>query len=142
MNLPRLASPDAVALLLRLSLGSVFLAHGLLLKVFTYGFEGTLGFFASLGLPAIAAYLVIFGEILGGLALIFGVLVRPAALGLALIAFGSIWPHASAGWLFSNPGGGWEFPLFLAVASLAQAMLGAGRYRLALPAFVPAPLRA
>ncbi len=142
MNLSRLATPDAAALLLRLSLGSVFLAHGLLLKLMTFGLDGTVGFFASLGLPAIAAYLVIFGEILGGLALIAGVLVRPAALGLAVIAFGSIWPHASAGWVFSNAGGGWEFPLFLAVTSLVQAQLGAGRYRIALPGIVPAPRHA
>jgi uncharacterized membrane protein YphA (DoxX/SURF4 family) len=89
MNLSRLTSPDAAALLLRLGLGSVFLAHGLLLKVFTYGFDGTLGFFASLGLPAIAAYLVIFGEILGGLALIAGVLVGEGRRGLAVGALGS-----------------------------------------------------
>jgi len=41
--------------------------------------EGTVGFFASIGLPTIAAYLVIAGEILGGIALILGAFIRLAA---------------------------------------------------------------
>ena len=57
------------ALLTRLSLGGVLLSHGLL-KVFVFTIPGTVGYFESLGLPAMAAYLTIFAEIVGGSALI------------------------------------------------------------------------
>ena len=52
----------------RIALGVIFFAHGYFLKVETFTIEGTVGFFESIGLPAIAAYLVIAGEILGGIA--------------------------------------------------------------------------
>ena len=51
--------------LLRISLGVMFLAHGLLLKVLTFGMAGTAGFFVSLGLPAWTAYATAGGEIIG-----------------------------------------------------------------------------
>lgn len=47
------------AFVLRVSLGVMFLAHGLLLKVFIFTPAGTAGFFESLGLPAALAYLTI-----------------------------------------------------------------------------------
>lgn len=60
------------ALILRLSLGIMFLAHvGLKISVFTI--PGFVGFFASMGLPAILAYGVIALELLGGMALILGI---------------------------------------------------------------------
>ena len=71
------------ALLLRVSLGSLFLAHGLLLKVFTFTIPGTVGYFQSIGYPGFFAYLVIAGEIGGGLALILGIWTRPIALAVA-----------------------------------------------------------
>lgn len=124
-------SADLGATLLRLSLAAVFLAHGPYLKLAVFGLTGTVGFFESLGLPGFVAYLVIAGETLGGLALLFGVLVRPAALGLALISFGSVVAHADH-WLFSAPGGGWEYPVFLGLASLALALTGPGAFALRL----------
>jgi putative oxidoreductase len=127
-------STDQAALLLRVTLGLVFLAHGPYLKIFVFTVPGTVAFFESIGLPGFFAYLVIAGEALGGLALLAGVLVRPAALGLALISFGAIYPHAANGWLFTAPGGGWEYPAVLAAACLVQALLGAGRYALLKPA--------
>jgi hypothetical protein len=61
-------APFAV-FLLRISLGVLFLAHvGYKITVFTV--PGFVGYFASLGLPAVAAYLTIALELLGGLALI------------------------------------------------------------------------
>ena len=64
------------ALLLRVALGVMFLAHSLYLKVFVFTVAGTVGFFESLGLPAIVAYLTIAGEIFGGIALILGIQTR------------------------------------------------------------------
>jgi putative oxidoreductase len=109
------------ALLLRVSLGSLFLAHGLLLKVFTFTIPGTVGYFQSIGYPGFFAYLVIAGEIGGGLALILGVWTRPITL-----------QHVGNGWLFTNQGGGWEFPVFWTVALVGQALLGDGAFALRL----------
>ena len=63
------------ALLLRLTLGTAALSHGLM-KVFVFTPAGTAGFFESIGLPGPLAYLVIFAEVAGGLALILGLWTR------------------------------------------------------------------
>lgn len=118
------------ALLLRLSLGAMFVAHGLILKYFTFGLAGTAGFFESLGLPAFTAYLVFAAETLGGLALILGVQTRLVSLALIPVLAGALWVHAGNGWVFSGEGGGWEYPLFLIVASVVQALLGGGAFAL------------
>ncbi len=115
------------ATITRLSLGMVLLAHGLL-KVFVFTIPGTVGFFASLGLPAIVAYLTIFGEIVGGAALIAGLYSRLTALLSLPILLGATWTHAGNGWLFSNEGGGWEFPLLLVVLAIAVAVQGSGAF--------------
>jgi len=118
---------------LRIALGTIFLAHSAYLKLVVFTVPGTVAFFESLGLPAIAAYAVIVTEIVGGVLLITGIQVREAALALAAVSLGATWAHAGAGWLFTNPGGGFEYPLFLAVASLAQVFLGAGALRVRVP---------
>jgi putative oxidoreductase len=118
------------ALLLRLSLGILALAHGLL-KIFVFTIDGTVGFFASLGLPAFLAYATIIIEVFGGAALIAGYQTRIVSLALFPILIGSIvFGHWNAGWLFSNEGGGWEFPAFWAAALIVQALLGDGAFAL------------
>lgn len=111
---------------LRISLGIIFLAHSAYLKIFVFTVAGTVGFFESLGLPGIAAYGVMAAEIAGGIMLISGYRVREAALVLTLVSLGATWAHAGAGWLFTNTGGGWEYPLFLAAASFSLALMGPG----------------
>ena len=117
-------------LLLRLTLGGLFLAHaGLKLLVFTPA--GTAKFFASLGLPPALAFLVIAAEIIGGLALILGVWARIAAIALTPILLGAIFTvHGPAGFFFTSPQGGWEFPAFWIVALIVQALLGDGAFAL------------
>ncbi|NLS20709.1 hypothetical protein HGP16_29835 [Rhizobium sp. P40RR-XXII] len=61
----------------------MYLAHGVLLKLLTFGLPGVVGFFESLGLP---------------------------------------------GWPFNAPNGGWEYPAYLIVLSIAQFLLGDGRF--------------
>jgi len=125
------------AAVLRIGLGIIFIAHSAYLKLFVFTLPGTVAFFGSLGLPALAAYGVIVAEIVGGILLLLGIRVREAAVVLAVVALGATWAHLPAGWLFTNTGGGWEYPLFLAMASFAQALLGAGalRVRLSRPHF-------
>ena len=133
------------ALALRLALGSVLLSHGLL-KVLVFGLAGTVGFFASIGLPAVAAYLTIFGELAGGLALLLGVYTRLAAVLSIPILLGATWAHIGNGWVFNNQGGGWEYPALLVVLAAIVAVQGAGAYALGgiriVDAFVPRALRA
>lgn len=116
------------ALLLRVSLGVLLFAHGLLLKVFTFTIPGTVGYFQSIGFPGFFAYLVIAGEILGGIALILGVWTRAVALLALPILIGATLQHVPNGWLFSAAKGGWEFPAFWTVTLIVQALLGDGAY--------------
>ena len=116
------------ALLLRVSLGTLFLAHGLVLKVLTFGIPGTVGYFQSLGFPGSFAYLVMLGEIGGGLALILGAHTRVIALLLLPLMIGATLQHVGNGWVFSGNGGGWEFPVFWTVLLFVQALLGDGAY--------------
>lgn len=118
--------------LLRVSLGVMFIAHGLLLKFFTFGLAGTAAFFSSLGLPAWTAYATFAAETLGGAALVLGIKGRWVALALSPIPLGALFTaHAANGWVFSAPGGGWEYPAYLFVLSIAQFLLGDGAYSLA-----------
>ena len=118
------------ALLLRLTLGGLFLAHASL-KLFVFSPAGTAKFFGSIGLPPELAYLVITAEILAGIALILGIYTRWVALAAVPILLGAIFTvHGSAGFFFNNPNGGWEYPAFWIVALVAQALLGDGAYAL------------
>ena len=118
------------ALVLRVSLGVMYIAHSLVLKHFMYTLPGTAQFFASIGLPAALAYLTFWGELVGGLALLAGIGTRIVALGLIPILVGATWVHAGNGWVFSAANGGWEYPVFLIAASVVAALLGDGRYAL------------
>ena len=116
-------------LLLRLSLGVMFVAHGLL-KVLVFTPAGTVGYFASLVLPAAFAWLTMAAELGGGLLLILGIQVRWVALLQLPVILGALVVHSGNGWLFSSANGGWEFPAFWAVAQLVMALLGDGPYAL------------
>src|SRR6185503_20916125 len=87
---------------------------------------GTVKFFESLGLPGFSAYLTIAAEGIGGILLILGVKTRYAAAALVPVLLGASWVHWKNGWLFTNAGGGWEYPVFLAAAAVVQALLGDG----------------
>ena len=124
------------ALVLRLSLGLVFIAHGLL-KVLVFTLPGTVQFFDGAGFPGWMAYPVAFAEIGGGALLIAGVAVRQLSLLFLPILLGALWVHAGNGWVFSNPNGGWEFVGFLIVTTVVQALLGNGAFALRLDNGLP-----
>lgn len=120
---------DLAALLLRLSLGVMFLAHAWL-KISVFTVAGTVKFFESIGLPGPLAYLTIAAELIGGVLLIAGYRTRVVASALVPIALGATWAHAGNGWLFTAQNGGWEYPAFLVAATVVAALLGDGRYAL------------
>lgn len=118
------------AFLLRVTLGALFLAHAGL-KIFVFTPAGTAKFFESLGLPGALAYLIIAVEVLGGLMLIAGLFSRWAALALVPGMLGAIATvHGPAGFFFTNPNGGWEYPALWVVALIAVALLGDGAFAL------------
>lgn len=133
------------ALITRLSLGGILLSHGLL-KVLVFTVPGTVEYFASLGLPAVAAYLTMFAEVVGGAAILLGVYTRLAALLSIPLLLGALWAHAGNGWLFSSAGGGWEFPLLLVLLAGAVALQGGGSYAVRklplIDSLIPQALRA
>lgn len=130
MSFDERATTPYAALLLRVTMGVMFLGHGLLLKVMTFGLAGTMGYFGSIGYPPILGAVVAIAEVAAGIALIAGVWVRLVSLLALPIMIGAVIQHAGAGWLFNAPGGGWEFPAFWTAALLVQAGLGAGAHAL------------
>ena len=113
--------------LLRIHFGIILLAHGWL-KVYVFSIAGTVGYFSSIGLPPIIAYLVIFGELVGGLALILGIQTRLAAALAVPIVFGAAVMNGGNGWLHSASGGGWEYAASLTVIAVSLAIMGSGQY--------------
>lgn len=120
-------APDWGMLPLRLALGLVFLMHGYQ-KLFVFGLDGTTGFMAGLGIPApqIAAILVTALELLGGLALIVGLLTRWVALLLAADMAVAILVVKLKGGFFSPQGV--EFELILLAAAFTLAAMGPGGF--------------
>lgn len=117
------------ALLLRIALGVMFLAHGLT-KLLVFTLPGTAQFFAKIGFAGWLAYPVTFFEIGAGALLILGVWSRWIAVIAAVQLFVASSVHFGNGWGFGNPGGGWEYPVFLAVAAAVLALLGDGKFAL------------
>ena len=128
----------SAALLLRVTLGVMYIAHSVVLKAFIYGLQGTAGYFESIGLPGVLAYVVFTAELIGGVLLLAGWFTRAVSLALIPILIGATWVHSGNGWVFSNQGGGWEYPIFLIIASIVLALLAAPR-REGASASVPAP---
>ncbi|MEJ2185428.1 MAG: DoxX family protein [Gemmatimonadota bacterium] len=110
---------------LRIVVGLVFIMHGGM-KLFSYGLGGTTAFMHQVGipLPAVAAVVVTFVELLGGVALVLGLFTRWAGVLLAadmLVAILKVRLHGG----FFAPNG-FEHELTLLGAALTLAMLGAG----------------
>ncbi len=131
--LARILSTDAQlgSLLLRVPMGIIFIAHGAQ-KLFGafggYGLEGTGQWMASIGLEPgyLMALLAGSAEFFGGIALLLGLLTRPAAIVLAFTMVVAILAvHIGNGLFMSN--NGYEFGLALLAGSLALAILGGGR---------------
>ena len=117
------------ALVLRVALGLMFIAHAML-KIVVFTVPGTVQFFQSVGLPGALAYVTIAIELVAGVLLLAGFFTRWVALATVPVLLGAAWVHVPNGWVFSAQGGGWEYPVFLAVAAIVQFLLGDGAYAL------------
>lgn len=127
---PPPAHRDLALLLARFGVGAVFFAHGWQ-KLVTNGVSGTADFFASSGvpLPSVSAWVATVIELVGGGALVLGVLVPVAGVLLAADMLGAfVFVHAGSGLFVTE--GGYELVLALGVTSLLLAAVGAGRFSL------------
>jgi putative oxidoreductase len=124
------AGPSLGLLVLRIVVGAVFAAHGAQ-KIFEYTIAGTVGSFSGMGipLPEIAAPVVAFVELIGGILLVLGLFTRPVGILLAIdMIVALVAVHLPAGLWVGE--GGYEFVAVLGAGALALALTGAGRFSL------------
>ncbi|TFD88552.1 DoxX family protein [Cryobacterium lactosi] len=124
------ASPSLALLVLRLAVGAVFIAHGAQ-KVFVFGFAGTSGSFADMGVPLaeVVGPLVGLLELIGGALLVLGLATRLIGAALAVnMLVATVLVHLSAGIFVTE--GGYEFTLVLGASAVAFVLAGAGRFSL------------
>jgi putative oxidoreductase len=74
--------------------------------------------------------LVFWIEVIAGLALVLGIGTRIATVAVLPVLLGALWVHLGNGWVFSQPNGGWEYPLYLVVLTVTQFILGSGAFAL------------
>lgn len=115
----------AGATILRLALGAMWINHAWF-KISAFGVAGFAGWLDSLGLPGFMAGPVIALEVVGGILILAGVYARHVTIVLLPILAVATWVHIPNGMMFSNPKGGWEYPVFLMIASLVQVLIGDG----------------
>ena len=126
---------DWAALITRVTLGGVMLPHGLQKTLGMFGgngFSATMEFMTGMGMPAVIVFLVIIGESLGALGLIFGFLTRFCAASFVIIMGGAAFMHAGNGffmnWMGAQAGEGFEYHLLMIGMGLALAVSGGGKW--------------
>ncbi len=122
--------PDLAALILRLALGTVLLAHGRNHGWGSGGLAGTTSWFQSIGLrPAkVHAAMSAYMEVAAGVALLIGLFVPfAAAVGVGTMTVAFITVHRKNGFFIFNTGEGYEYVVTVAFALVALAVLGAGK---------------
>lgn len=124
-------------LLVRIALGIVILPHGMqkALGLFGgYGFEGTVGFFQSMGMPFIIGTLVILAEFVGSIGLILGLGTRFMAFSVGLTMAGAaiLGGHLNNGffmnWFGMQKGEGLEYFILVVGMALAVLISGSGKF--------------
>ncbi len=120
-------STQVGASMLRVSLGVMWIAHALL-KLLVFTLPGTAHFFQSVGFPGFLAYPVFAVELLGGIALVLGIYARQVSLLLVPVMLAAASVHFGNGWVFTSPNGGWEYPVFLTLASVCLWLIGDGAF--------------
>ena len=129
---------DVMLLALRLMLAIVIFPHGaqkLLGWYGGFGLDGTLQFFASIGVPALLALAVIASDFFGSIALALGLGTRLAAVGTLAVMLGAmVLVHGEYGffinWYGAQQGEGIQFHLLASAASSLLVAKGAGAWSL------------
>lgn len=120
---------DFAALILRIALGVMLLVHGLI-KLLVISPYGTENYFTLLGLPPIFGMIIMIFEIIAGILLLIGFLSRIISIILIIEMLCILNVHFHNGFIFSNAGGGWEYPAMIVMTALALFFLGNGCYSL------------
>jgi putative oxidoreductase len=115
----------AGATLLRLTLGAMWVSHAWF-KISAFGVSGFAGWLDSLGLPGFMAGPVIALELIGGVLIVSGFYARYVSIALLPVLAVATWVHLPNGLIFSSANGGWEYPVFLMIASAVHALIGDG----------------
>ncbi|MEP9376520.1 DoxX family protein [Aquabacter sp. CN5-332] len=115
--------------LLRAALGLMWVSHALM-KSFLFGIPGFAGYLTSQGMPGALAGPIILIELVGGLLILAGVYARQVSVLMIPVMAGAMSVHLANGWLFSAPGGGWEYPAFLILVSVVVGLAGEGAFAL------------
>ncbi len=119
---------DAALLIARIALALPFIFHGAQIAFGAFGGPGLTGF-TKMGSPMVVAVLVGYGEFLGGLGVLFGVLSRLASVGLLIIMLGAIFTvHLKNGYSIQSQG--FEYALTLALLALVIIVVGPARWML------------
>lgn len=119
----------AGATVLRATLGAMWISHAWF-KIAAFGVAGFAGWLDSLGLPGFMAGPVIALELIGGVLILAGFYGRYVSIALLPVLAVATWVHAPNGLIFSNANGGWEYPVFLMIASVIHALIGDGAFAL------------
>lgn len=119
---------DAGKLVLRAALAIILLFHGVSKLIGGTGFVGDM--LAKAGAPAALGYLVYVGEVMAPLMILVGIFTRPAALVVVINMIVAILLVHTSQFFTLNETGGWALELqgMFLIASVAVALLGAGRY--------------
>lgn len=128
-------TPNISGTIARLVLGIVILPHGLQKLLGMYGgmgFDKTVEFFVSSGIPAPVAMLVIIGESVGAVSLIIGFLARFSAFAISIIMLGAVFMvHIQNGffmnWSGAQQGEGFEYHILAIGLGLIVMLVGAGK---------------
>ncbi len=121
--------------ILRVALGFDWIVHAFL-KTWRgmYTHEALL---AKNGITPLLAWPTFSLEVIGGTMLIIGFYSRQAAAVLLIFLGVVVWIKWPVGWLYSNPGGGWEYPMLWLFAQLCLVLAGDGAYALRRGPLVP-----
>lgn len=115
--------------LLRLTVGSIFIAHGGQKVLGLFGGPGLDGFVAwagTIGVSPLFAYLAAFAELIGGLMMFFGIAAEVGALLTIPVMIGAVFlVHWQHGYFMQN--GGFEYPFNLILLALVIIIGGSGR---------------
>lgn len=129
-------SDDRIPMLARLALGIVIFPHGAQ-KVLGWfggpGIDGALGFYTSMGVPTFLGWMAMTIELVGGIALIVGILGRVAAFAVALdMVVAVIQMHWMVGffmnWDGQLRGEGFEFHVLAVTLALIVIIRGSGAF--------------